>query len=291
MEASGITKSLQRVRRVYSKYPVLSAGILAVIVLVALIGPLITPHNPVIGELDDRHLGPFSNSVDGKTYLLGADHAGRDVLSRVLVGTRNSVWIMAVALFAGTAVGVPVALLAGWYRGFIDEAITRVVDIWMAVPFILIALVIIQILGTGKLQVLLLVLAMTAWVSYVRILRAEVLVIRELDYVNAAKISGASGFWIMRKHMLPGVLGRLIVIATISASGLVLAEATLSFLGVGIAPPKPSWGVMIEQSRTYLTVAPHQMLVPGSALILLTAALNYLGDWFRDRLSAQEFVV
>ena len=149
----------------------------------------------------------------------------------------------------------------------------------------------ITIFGSGTFIVLLIVLALTTWANYVRIIRAEVFVIRELDYISAAKVCGASSFRIMWKHLLPGVMGSVLVLATMTASGLILAEATLSFLGIGIAPPKPSWGVMIEQARGYLAVAPHELIVPAVVLLLMTASLNFLGDWVRDRTYRKDFVV
>ena len=172
-----------------------------------------------------------------------------------------------------------------WFLGggFIDGLITRFVDIWYAMPFLMVALIVVLIFGRG-LNVLLFVLALISWTSFVRVVRAQVMVLKELDYVDAAKVCGASHFRILYKHLLPGIFNIAIVVGTLSTSGLILSEAVLSFVGAGIQPPKPAWGVMTNEGRDYLTIAPHQVLVPSLAIFLVCLSLNFLGDWLRDRL-------
>ena len=241
-------------------------------------------------------------------HFLGNDHVGRDVFSRLLHGAQISMMVVGISLVAGMTIGVALGLIAGYtanryepnigfwmtYKGkkrrvaifspwLVDEFITRFVDIWYALPFLMVALVVTLIFGRG-LEVLMGVLALIAWSGFVRVIRAQTLIIRELDFVASAKINGATAFRIMYKHILPGVLNTAVVVATLNTSGLILAESVLSFVGAGIQPPTPAWGVMTNEGRDYLAIAPHQVMVPGGAIFLVVLALNFLGDWLRDRL-------
>ncbi|MQG90544.1 MAG: ABC transporter permease, partial [SAR202 cluster bacterium] len=159
----------------------------------------------------------------------------------------------------------------------------RFVDIWYAMPFLMVALIVTLIFGRG-LTVLLFVLALIAWTSFVRVVRAEVMVLKSLDYVAAARVNGASDFRILFRHLMPGILNTAIVVGTLNTSGLILAESVLSFVGAGIQPPTPAWGVMTTEGRDYLTIAAHQVLVPSTAIFMVVISLNFLGDWLRDRL-------
>lgn len=172
-----------------------------------------------------------------------------------------------------------------WFLGggFLDGLITRFVDIWYAMPFLMVALIVVLIFGRG-LTVLLFVLALISWTAFVRVVRAQIMVLKQLDYIAAAKVCGASHFRIMFRHLLPGILNTAIVVGTLSTSGLILAESVLSFVGAGIQPPTPAWGVMTNEGRDYLTIAAHQVLVPSAAIFLVVLSLNFLGDWLRDRL-------
>jgi len=241
-------------------------------------------------------------------HFMGNDHVGRDVFSRLLHGAQISMMVVGISLVAGMTIGVALGLIAGYtanryepnigfwmtYKGkkrrvaifspwLVDEFITRFVDIWYALPFLMVALVVTLIFGRG-LEVLMGVLALIAWSGFVRVIRAQTLIIRELDFVASAKINGATAFRIMYKHILPGVLNTAVVVATLNTSGLILAESVLSFVGAGIQPPTPAWGVMTNEGRDYLAIAPHQVMVPGGAIFLVVLALNFLGDWLRDRL-------
>jgi len=236
-------------------------------------------------------------------HFMGNDHVGRDVFSRLLHGAQISMMVVGISLVAGMTIGVALGLIAGYtanryepnigfwmtYKGkkrrvaifspwLVDEFITRFVDIWYALPFLMVALVVTLIFGRG-LEVLMGVLALIAWSGFVRVIRAQTLIIRELDFVASAKINGATAFRIMYKHILPGVLNTAVVVATLNTSGLILAESVLSFVGAGIQPPTPAWGVMTNEGRDYLAIAPHQVMVPGGAIFLVVLALNFLGDW------------
>jgi peptide/nickel transport system permease protein len=305
---------------VMRRYPVLPGFILIVLVIAAIIGPTVAPYERDIGIVGDRHLGilktsnclldadwnpPYARSDwvdygDGPEapfkcdepryglwptgfHLLGADHVGRDVFTRVLHGARISMQVVMVSLFLGMFVGVSLGMISGYYGGIVDEVITRIVDIWYAMPFLMVALIVVLIFGRG-LTVLLFVLALISWTAFVRVIRAQIMVLKQMDYIAAARVTGASDFRIMFKHLLPGIMNTAIVVGTLSTSGLILAESVLSFVGAGIQPPTPAWGVMTNEGRDYLTIAPHQVLVPSAAIFGVVVSLNFLGDWLRDRL-------
>ncbi len=222
-------------------------------------------------------------------FLLGTDQTGRDILSRVIHGARVSLLVTAVSLTSGLVVGVTLGLIAGYadqifpkYGSHIDEAIMRLVEITLAVPTILVALVIVIVFGQNFI-VLLGILAFVAWNAFPRNVRAEVLTLKSSDYVALAKVAGASSFRIMVVHIFPGVINTVLVIATLRVGQLILVEAILSFLGAGIPPPKPAWGAMVADGREYLGDAWWIAFFPGLCIFLVVMALNFLGDWMRDR--------
>jgi peptide/nickel transport system permease protein len=214
---------------------------------------------------------------------MGNDHVGRDVLSRIIFGARISMIVVGISLASGMLVGISLGLISGWFGGILDEIIARTVDIWLALPFLLVALVVVVVLGQS-LIVMIGVLAMVAWVPFVRNVRAEVLSLKERDYVALAKVSGASVPRILKTHIMPNVLNTIVVIATLNVGSLILTEATLSFLGAGIPSPTPAWGLMVAEGRDYLTTAWWVSVFPGIAIFLTVMSLNFLGDWIRDRL-------
>ena len=279
------------------KYPVIPGMVLVLLVIMAVIGPTVAPYERDIGPVGDRHLGMFKYSElapedrdpprysawpDG-FHLFGSDHIGRDVFTRVLHGARISMQVVLVSLVLGMFIGVSLGMISGYYGGLTDELITRFVDIWYAMPFLMVALIVVLIFGRG-LTVLLFVLALVAWAGFVRVIRAQILVLKEMDYVAAARVNGASDFRILYRHLLPGILNTAIVVGTLNTSGLILSESVLSFVGAGIQPPTPAWGVMTNEGRDYLSIAAHQVLVPSAAIFMVVISLNFLGDWLRDRL-------
>ena len=205
------------------------------------------------------------------------------MLSRVIHGARVSLAVMAVALSAGLLIGTALGLVAGYAGGIIDETITRIVDIWLGFPFLLLALVVAIVIG-ASFTIVMILMVLLAWSSFVRNVRADVLVLKESDFVALARISGASTQRIIIKHILPGTIGTVTVIASLSVGNLILSEATLSFLGAGIPAPTPSWGNMVAEGRDYLQTAWWTSVFPGIALFLTVMSLNFLGDWLRDRL-------
>lgn len=263
------------------RWPIVPMVILVVLIIVGVGAPVIAPHDPLKQSLPQRSAKPFYQ--DGSPYMLGGDHVGRDVLSRAIHGARISLTVMAVGLIAGMLIGVTLGLLAGYAGGITDEIITRVVDIWLGFPFILLALVVAITIG-ASFTVVMGLMVLLAWSSFVRNVRADVLVLKESDYIAAARIAGSSRARIILRHILPGTVGTVTVIASLSVGSLILAEATLSFLGAGIPSPTPSWGNMVSEGRDYLQTAWWTSAFPGTALFLTVMSLNFIGDWLRDRL-------
>ena len=186
-----------------------------------------------------------------------------------------------IALVIGTIVGGTLGLMAGYFGGYVDEIITRTVDIWAGLPYVLIALVVVGAIGPS-LRTMVVLLVLVAWSPFVRQVRGEVLVLKDMEYVSAAKIAGASSYRILFFHLLPGTINTMIVVATLSVGHMILAEAFLSFLGAGIPPPTPAWGSMIADGREYMRDAWWVSVIPGIAIFLVTASLSLLGDWLRD---------
>ena len=281
--ARSAPRSQQRLTLWYvlRRWPILPVALLALLAIMGIGADWVAPNDPIDQSLPDRNARPLYQ--DGSPYLLGGDHVGRDVLSRVIHGARVSLSVMAVALSAGMLIGTGLGLLAGYAGGIVDELITRIVDIWMGFPFLLLALVAAIIVG-ASFQVIMVLMILVAWVSFVRNVRADVLLLKESDFVAIARISGASTTRILVRHILPGTIGTITVIASLSVGNLILYEATLSFLGAGIPAPTPSWGNMVSEGRDYLQTAWWTSVIPGTALFLTVMSLNFFGDWLRDRL-------
>ncbi len=220
--------------------------------------------------------------VPQSDYILGGDNIGRDLLSRLIHGARVSLIVVAIALSSGLLVGVSMGLVAGWFGGIIDELIMRITDIWLGLPFILVAIVIVIAIGQTFL-ILIGLLALLSWTPFVRNVRGEVLSLKTRDYVSLARVAGASTFRIMIWHLLPGVINTVIVIATLRVGQLILTEAILSFLGAGIPPPTPAWGAMVNDGRAYVQDAWWISFFSGVCIFLVVMSLNFLGDWMRDR--------
>ncbi len=279
---------LHRTVSAFRRWPIVSIAIISILAFVAIFAPILSPQSPIESNLRDRNAPPFwysewydENDKVTRTYVLGADPIGRGVLSRLIHGARISMMVVVVAMVSGTVVGTALGLVAGYAGGIVDEIITRIVDIWLGLPFILLALIVAITIGPGILPMMGL-LAMTAWPPFVRNVRAEVLTLRERDYVSLAKISGASSARILWRHILPGVLNTVLVIATLRVGQLILTESFLSFLGAGIPPPTPTWGGIIADGREYLRDAWWVSVFAGIAIGLTVLALNFFGDWMRD---------
>lgn len=272
-----------RAVRLFRRWPIIPGAILFVLIVCGVLAPLIAPADPVQATLRARNTPPVWSDQGSSRYLLGADHQGRDILSRVIFGARLTLIIAGVSLGIGGLVGTVLGMISGYYGGWIDEVIMRLIDIILAVPLILVALALVITVGQS-IALLIGILAMNAWCGFARQARAEVLHLKNMDYVAMAKVSGASSPRIIYKHIFPGVVSTTTIIGTLQVGNLILTEAILSFLGAGIPPPTPSWGSMVSDGRTYLGSAWWIAFFPGMAIFLTVLAFNFLGDWLRDRL-------
>lgn len=271
-----------RVVQAIRRLPVFSIAVLSLMVFVAVFAPLLTPYPERYGELIDRHTPPKFIEADSK-FILGTDLQGRDVLTRLFYGARVSLIIAGATLLIAGGAGTLLGLVSGYLGGWVDESIMRLVDAANAIPTILIALVLAVIVGPSF-GLLLGVLSFGEWPRFSRQVRAETLSLKEMDYVKLAKVSGASVPRILSRHILPGVFNTVVVVATTQVGAVILAEAGLSFLGVGVPPPTPSWGSMIANDRLYIIDAWWAVVFPGLAISLTVLSLVFFGDWLRDRL-------
>ena len=251
--------------------------IVAIAVLAAVVGPLVAPFDPADQELALRLAGPTG------THWFGLDELGRDIFARVLAGARISLLVGLVVVGVSSTIGVALGSIAGYFGGRIDEAISRVIDILLAFPGLLLAIALVAVLGPSLTNVIL-ALSVIGWVGYARLVRGQVLRARELDFVEAAKALGASTARILTKHVIPTTLPAVSVQATLGMGGAILSEAALSFLGLGVQPPTPSWGTMLNYGRGHLLDAPHLTIFPGLAIATLVLGFNFLGDGLRDAL-------
>ncbi len=268
---------------VQARYPVVAVIFLALIALCAVFATQLAPKDPNRIEIFDTLKPPFSYNRDGELeYILGTDSTGRDVLSRVVYGARISFFVGLAAVGLGGGAGTILGLTAGYLGGRVDDVIMRLADIQLAYPFILFAIMMLTILGEGVLN-LILVLGIGQWVTYARIARAETLVQREREFVEAVRALGATEWRIMFRTILPNILTPLIVIASFNVAGVILSEASLSFLGLGVPESVPTWGAMLANSRNQLLSGSWWLAVfPGLAIMFTVVSLNILGDWLRD---------
>jgi peptide/nickel transport system permease protein len=270
--------------RALRRLPIKPVLLLSLVVLAGITAPWIAPYDPEVGSLRERTLPPAWMEGGSTEYLLGTDHLGRDVLSRVIYGTRISLIVAAVTLGVGGTIGVALGLLSGWYGRWVDEIAMRLVDIKLSIPLILIALVLVLTLGQSF-TIIVAVLAIWIWPRFARQVRGEVLQLKNMDYVSLARVSGASTLRILFIHIFPGTINTLIVVATLQVGIVILLEPTLSFLGAGVPPPTPAWGSMVSDGRDKLAAGFWWISTfPGVAILLTVMSLNLLGDWLRDTL-------
>lgn len=260
------------------KVAVAGGCILVIIILLSLAAPILTGYDPDEVNTVDRLLPPGSPE-----HILGTDHLGRDMLTRLLYGGRISVAIgftaVAIAMFFGILIG----LLAGYYKGFFDILTMRFIDILMAFPYVLLAIAIIAALGPGLLNAMI-AISIVGIPYYARIVRGTVLSLREQDYIEAQKALGSSDLRILFKHILPNALSPIIVAATLDVGWMIIAASGMSFLGLGAQPPMAEWGVMLSDGKDFIRIAPHISLLPGMAIFIVVLSLNLLGDGLRDAL-------
>jgi peptide/nickel transport system permease protein len=266
-----------------SRVPWIPIVIISVIVFMAVFAPLIAPYSPIDQTLRDKLLPPFWVTGGSDKYLLGTDAFGRDVLSRLIYGARVSLLVALLALSVGGGVGLIVGVVAGYVGGAVDNILMRMVDAAFTFPAILFALLLAVTMGQGM-GTLVIAVSLILWASFARVIRGEVLVLRQRDFVALAKVRGCSAARIMLTHILPNVVNTFMVLATLNIGVVIIAEASLSFLGAGIPPPTPSWGLMVSEGRGRIADAWWVALIPGIAITLMVLSVNLFGDWLRDRL-------
>ena len=253
------------------------ALIVGVAVLAAVIGPVVAPFDTASQDLPLRLTGPSLR------HWFGLDELGRDILSRVLAGARISLLVGLVVVSISSAVGILVGAIAGYFGGRVDEALSRIIDVLLAFPGLLLAIAMVAVLGPSLSNVVI-ALSLIGWVGYARLVRGQVLRARELEFVQAARALGARTPRVLLRHVIPTALPAVSVQATLGMGGAILAEASLSFLGLGVQPPTPSWGTMLNYGRIHLLDAPHLTIFPGLAIAVLVLGFNFLGDGLRDAL-------
>ncbi len=245
--------------------------------------PLLTPYDPREIMLLERLQPPVWNAGGSWDHVLGTDQLGRDILARIFYGARVSLIVVAVTIPASAAVGTVVGLLAGWRLGLTDKLLMRFVDLQLALPAILFAILIASVFG-ASLRNVIIVIVVWSWAGYARLTRSDVLSLREQEFVLAARAMGASDTRILRRHLLPNLLNMIVILATLEVAGVILIEAALSFLGVGVAAGTPSWGAMISEGRNFMKLAWWLIWMPGIAIFLVSLTGNLMGDWLRDAL-------
>lgn len=255
----------------------IGGAIVVMAVLAAVLGPMLVPFDPADQELALRLEGPTGR------HWFGLDELGRDIFARVLAGARISLLVGLVVVGVSSVLGTLLGSIAGYFGGIVDEAVSRVMDILLAFPGLLLAIAMVAVLGPSLTNVIL-ALSLIGWVGYARLVRGQVLRARELEFVQAARALGAGTPRILGRHIIPTALPAVTVQATLGMGGAILAEASLSFLGLGVQPPTPSWGTMLSYGKAHLLEAPHLTVFPGLAIAVLVLGFNFLGDGLRDAL-------
>ncbi|MGM9967567.1 MULTISPECIES: ABC transporter permease [unclassified Rummeliibacillus] len=255
--------------------------VIFIVILTAILAPVLAPFNP--NEIDPEKMlvPPFWSEGGSIEHLLGTDNLGRDILSRILYGSRVSLLVGISSVVLAGILGVFIGLISGYYGGFLDTILMRIVDAFLAIPNILFALVFLAVFGPSVVT-LIFVLGITNWVSYARIVRGETLSVKEREFVKAARAIGVKNMMIIMRHILPNVISSFIVISTLSVATTIIMEASLSFLGLGIQPPTVSWGGILSDGRDYLATSWWLATFPGLAITITVLAIIFLGDWLRD---------
>lgn len=267
---------------VTSRWALVGMLILFAACFIAIFGPWLSPFDPNRQNIMARLLAPGSEGAGGAVYWAGSDHLGRDVLSRLLYGARVSLLVGVASIAVGGTLGTLLGLISGYFGGWIDDVIMRLGDIQLAFPFILLAIMFLVVLGPGLMNIIL-VLGIGQWITYARIVRAQTLSLREKEYVEAARAMGDGLFSILFRTILPNIVAPLTVIASFNVASVILSEAALSFLGLGVPPDVPTWGSMLSESRDHLLSNKWWLAVfPGLAIVFTVLAFNIIGDWLRD---------
>src|SRR3954447_9948056 len=268
-------------------FPLIPVLILGTILFVAVFADFLAPYDPQIGSLADRFKPPFWQAGGSLAHLLGTDHVGRDVLSRLIFGARVSMIVGFTAVIVAGTIGTGLGILSGFLGGWVDQVIMRLTDTWLALPALTFAIFMAAIVGPSMWNIVL-ILGITYWTRYARVIRGEVLSLKEREFVRLAIVAGCSKWSIMRRHILPNVLNSAVVLGTLMLGVVIITEATLSFLGVGVPPPQPAWGLMLSDGKQGLMVGYWWLTVfPGVCIMLMVLSANLIGDWLRVKFDPQ----
>ena len=274
-----LRKIIQSLRRV----PLIPVIILLLVVFAAIFAPYIAPHDPHRVDLMNPFKPPVFKEGGKMAHILGTDNLGRDIWSRLIWGARVSMLVAATVVITGAGIGTILGLVSGFFGGWIDSLIMRLTDAMMAMPWLLIAIVIVSVIGASLINIIL-VIVLLSWAGFARLIRSETLSMKERDFIALAKIAGCRKLRILAEHILPNVMNTIIVMATLSVGQIILFEAALSFLGVGVPPPTATWGTMVADGRSYIASAWWISLFPGLAITAVCLAGNLFGDWLREAL-------
>jgi peptide/nickel transport system permease protein len=268
-------------------FPVLPTLILVGITFVAIFANVLAPYDPEIGSLGARFRPPAWQTGGSAEYLFGTDHLGRDVLSRLIFGARVSMVVGFTAVIFAGVVGTVLGIVSGFLGGWVDQVIMRITDTWLALPALTFAIFLAAIVGPSEMNIVI-ILGLVYWTRYARVIRGEVLSLKEREFVKLAIVAGCSKRIIMRRHILPNVINSAIVLGTLMLGVVIVTEAALSFLGVGVPPPKPAWGLMLADGKKGMMVGYWWLTVlPGVCIMLMVLSANLLGDWLRVKLDPQ----
>jgi peptide/nickel transport system permease protein len=285
--AAGLTVAWRLAAFRSKGFPYVACTILVGLAVVAVFANFITPYDPEVGNLGDRFKPPFWQAGGTTAHILGTDHLGRDVTARLIFGARVSMVVGFTAVVVAGAIGTLFGILSGYLGGWVDQVIMRVTDTWLALPALTFAIFLAAIAGPSEMNIVI-ILGAIYWTRYARVIRSEVLSLKERDFVRLAIVAGCSKRKIMRKHILPNVLNSAIVLGTLMLGVVIVTEASLSFLGVGVPPPKPAWGLMLADGKKGLMAGYWWLTVlPGCCIMLMVLSANLLGDWLRVKLDPQ----
>lgn len=268
-------------------FPLIPMSILGALLFVAVFADVLAPHDPEVGSLGERFRPPVWQQGGSEKFLLGSDHLGRDVLSRLIFGARVSIVVGFTAVLVAGVLGTVLGILSGYLGGWVDQVIMRVTDTWLALPALTFAIFLAAVVGPSEMNIVI-ILGAVYWTRYARVIRGEVLSLKERDFVRLAIVAGCSKRTIMKRHILPNVLNSAIVLGTLMLGVVVVTEAALSFLGVGVPPPKPAWGLMLADGKKGMMTGYWWLTVlPGCCIMLMVLSANLLGDWLRVKLDPQ----
>jgi peptide/nickel transport system permease protein len=268
-------------------FPLIPTAILGGLLFVAIFADVLAPHDPEVGTLGERFRPPVWQAGGSDKFLLGSDHLGRDVLSRLIFGARVSIVVGFTAVLVAGVLGTGLGILSGYLGGWVDQVIMRITDSWLALPALTFAIFLAAVVGPSEMNIVI-ILGLVYWTRYARVIRGEVLSLKERDFVRLAIVAGCSKRTIMKRHILPNVLNSAIVLGTLMLGVVVVTEAALSFLGVGVPPPKPAWGLMLADGKKGMMAGYWWLTVlPGCCIMLMVLSANLLGDWLRVKLDPQ----